>query len=778
MYYFQCNKLRDGEKYQFLRDAFRTYDSSTLVGLARLPAKFIVTTNYDRALFDAIAKAQATSPLDYVYGDPDFPGVIFEEQFHVARLHGCAERPRTIQLTSAHYEAIRNDNSYIDVLTHLFSRTNLLFLGFSFLDPAIQLVLETVNKRLGPRTDGRHVALLPSNASGDFLARLERLNVAKVFYESTPDHAALWAAINSFSAATQAAAKPKGSPAPLGQARRYLAACYARVQMKHSLRPLAKTVVEGIVSQLLQNAQEGMTKDVLAQLVRGILRLDNSSASDLCDSALDALQADNLCTVTQKPSKTWTWTGPRSADQAIDSSIAKVAMAVCNRYVVHEGGQATSDVRKCVDEVVWHLVLKRGWDLGAAYASGRPPEDIDVEAVVARAGPFLSWKVIEALARTFTNLFRQPTAEEERELTALGRVSFALELILNTPRDALFHKEALPERIYLDANVLMPALTLGHPFHDIYRSVIQRLMDAAAEAKSTVEIVATSGILNEVISHRTLAEAEVKSYGQDALRSIATEIGLFGSHNVNVFVGAYSALLRRDPSLKFGDFLAKHAPYTTETELASWLKQKRIAIVEDAKADQALRAKISYELQKAFADELERGKRNLLLIDHDAAQLALLERDKQEGRRSLLVSADKRLRFAIGASQYPALAETVVSHIGLTQMVDLLVGLPEDQHDLGRLIWSSKVSTDTQQLHLYLLNRASAEYDEAILMNMGDVVEQIAAEAAESARHKNISFDFHDFKGREALLQFMQGYEDQFFAALREKIEKRLGEAS
>ena len=48
------------------------------------------------------------------------------------------------------------------------------------------------------------------------------------------------------------------------------------------------------------------------------------------------------------------------------------------------------------------------------------------------------------------------------------------------------------------------------------------------------------------------------------------------------------------------------------------------------------------------------------------------------------------------------LAEGMVSHVGIVQLVDLLVGLKGDERVLGELLWSSKVSERSQRIRSYL----------------------------------------------------------------------------
>jgi len=51
-----------------------------------------------------------------------------------------------------------------------------------------------------------------------------------------------------------------------------------------------------------------------------------------------------------------------------------------------------------------------------------------------------------------------------------------------SPRQSLFKSHALPQRVYFDASVLLPAIVPGHPFNKLYRETVDRLIKAASQA--------------------------------------------------------------------------------------------------------------------------------------------------------------------------------------------------------------------------------------------------------------------------------------------------------
>src|SRR5690606_1411010 len=81
----------------------------------------------------------------------------FLDRQFLARVHGSVEYPEDMVICSRHYDELEKDNYYQDFLYDLFSRKQVLFIGFSFLDPAILSVLSLVKSRLGSLTEGDHM---------------------------------------------------------------------------------------------------------------------------------------------------------------------------------------------------------------------------------------------------------------------------------------------------------------------------------------------------------------------------------------------------------------------------------------------------------------------------------------------------------------------------------------------------------------------------------------------------------------------------------------------
>jgi predicted nucleic acid-binding protein len=778
-YFFLSKRVPDGERLAALVEHLSEYTAKQLLPLVQLPFHGFVTTNFDRCLLDAYANAHGKAALDFRHGDESFKQVLWCAEPFVARIHGGTELATSIVLTTTHFEALSKDSVYQDVLVNLFTRKNVLFVGCSFTDPAVRAVFEQINKQYGPTPPGLHMALIPDDVDHEFVSRLNRMNVDTIRYDPADHHRAVWDAITTYSTRDSAPASAsttseESSISPFAAAKRYLASCYARVRLSGRLHPLREAVVEGIVSSIIQShAPKGVSVKGVIDTIHRELGIHSDAARELVNAAIERLAADKLCRRHSEGGlRKVAWAGETDDVNKLDLALEILVTSALDRAVVQENLRPVRDLQQALRGFFREMVLQRGWDLGAAFASNRAPEEVDIGKLLYQSCAFLSHPEIDSLKRVCTHMLSLPTEAEAKVLAELGRASFALELAIQCPRNTLFHSVVLPQKVYLDANVLMPALTYGHPYHEVYRQTIDRLREATTQSVGVVQVVAYYGFLNEIVSHRRLAIQEVAEWGKDFREGIVKEAVYYGTTNMNVYVGAYANVAQVEKALEFPEFLSKYAPYTSEKELAQWLRQHGIIVQSDNQMRTSEYASVSLELQKAYSNDLAAGK-GIRLIEHDAVQISTLYSDQQLGLRSILVTADKRLREMVANGKYRHLVEHMQSTVGLAQMIDLLVGNPSEARGLTSLLWTTRSSTKTEEVRKYLVALALREYDEAMAMEMPAVVEQIAEDVVAEAGRVGLRLDTDNATERRKFLQFVGAFEDKFFEAIREQIGRR-----
>jgi hypothetical protein len=776
-YYQICRKIPEATRLLDLVAPLTTYDSKKIEPLAKLPFASIATTNFDRALFDAYAGANGRAAREVNLDDPTMKGAAFATEFYIARIHGRVEVPSSMRLSEGDMVGLGINVDYQNFLAHLFTRRQVLFIGFSFLDPAIKAVLAAVTARFGSFHGNEHVALVPKGDTSSLGTQLAKHSIKIVGYDAAQGHAELWGAI--------AALASKGSSVPLADghrdareqpfriAKKYLATAYARIRVGGQSGPLGKAVIEGVVSGMLRAAPSvGLTE---ADLVRDIgreLALDQQTSATLVSQSLFALGRDKIVQLVPGAAEA-RYVSKEANTGSYQSAIDRLVDGVVNRHLIREKSKDSVALRNFLERVFVALVLRRGWDLGAAFAARKVPEDIDVFSVLesVNEGRF-SNNALGSIASSVEDLLTRPDDTEAFLLAELGKLGFGLELLIESPHDALFIQRTIPERIYIDANVLMPAITPGHPHSEIFNQTITALQESANKAVANVAICVYEGFLNEIVSHRQLAIEIMRERNGEGALWAEREVGLLGSAGVNVYVGAYFNIRAGRTNLQFEEFLREFVPYTNEAQLRKYLLGRGFEIVAGGAKRKDLPA-ILHVLEKHYATRLEYRTKSAVVVGHDAQQLAILNYDLSVGRRAILVSADRSLRAALQQGEYSSLTNGIVSHLGLAQLVELLVGGVGASRGLSSLLWMSEVSGETERVRNHLINLALKEHDAALTMTINEVVDAIAEDAADELASRGLSVGTERKEQRVDVNQILERYEADFFRKMKEAMDRQ-----
>lgn len=767
-FYLLSNKTLEGDKAKTIRRLLNDYDASAIEDLAALPFKSCITTNFDRSFHDAFAMARKSAAIDFKLGDPSFREAAWETGPYVARIHGAVEHYKSLILAESQFHKLLNNDQYLDLLGEVFLRRNVLFIGFSFYDPAIKHVLTQLHQRYGSSADGRHLAVIPDNMSSEFLTRANRLNIEVITYSPDNNHEELWSAISRIRATPDA---PRADTGPFNATKKFLAACIARARTAEGDLALKDAILEGVVSAIIQSAApNAISHPDILEHIRLSLGLKESDSRPMVDRALSALADSDLILRQKGSTRTkFQWKGDIFADDSLQSSISSLTQSVVDRAKLQEKWEIGPDVKPRIDAFFQHLVERRGWDLGAAFAAGRPPDNVDMAATFEDCGFPMAAYDKERLTRVLSAVVERPTLEEAKVLSELGRMSFALEMAFRSPRSVLLRQAILPRRIYFDASVLLPAIVPGHPFQQTYIDAIERLKRASAAAASGLELSVCSVYLNEIITHKRNAEAMAREAGEEFVRMAHSDALYRGSANSNVFVGAFANMRLSHKNIEFCDFLAEHAPYKTEAQLETWLGKKGLRVVKGAKIGRY--AAIYSALETSNANSLTRGK-NPILIEHDAVQLAILDKEVAAKYRTIFITADRQLRDAASAANIPFASEAIMSHVGLVQFIDLMLGGVNEGVGLTQMLWSSRVSAQSTAVRSYFVSRALEEYDAGIAMAMPDLIDQHAFVADRELKRLGVNLESENPAQRVAALRVLGSLEANYFRAMNEAVER------
>jgi len=772
--YLMCRDMPESKKLLGLQEPLLHFDWARLSDLVKLPFRSVVTTNFDRLLFAAYAKGAGLAAREVNIDDPALSAAKFADDFFVARLHGRVELPTSMRLSREHFALLPTNESYVGFLEHLFTRRQVLFVGFSFLDPAIATILRSVRTSTMGMHGQEHWALVPKGIGSDFLSELERHSIRRIEYDPARNHEELWAGIEEFARNLERTSAPAGDvrDLPFATAKQYLATAYARSRLGKQREPLAQAMAEGVVSGIIARTPEGITEDGLINKVVRELTIQEDLARTLVARALANLARDGICVIRADDGEVRYF--PRgNVALAFDDAVSRLVDGVVQRYRLQEGGADSGEVRAYLAGLFGELLLQRGWELGAAYAGRRMPSDVDLSSVMDRVsangiGPSQFQKIERALK----DLLTKPDDEEAVLLADLGRTAFGLELLLEAPHDSLFLTRALPERLYFDANVILPAITAGHPLHELFGATLSALREAAGAAAVGPSLRIYDGFLNEIVSHRRIAiELMEADDGEGALwEERAT--GLFGAANVNVFIGAYFNSCLKNVGVDFRAFLRQVAPYESEQQLKIHLESMGFEVVQESRSEKLDSPGILHCLDKFYATKFEHQKKSPIVVRHDAIQLAILNADLASQRKSVFVSADRGIRFALEGGGYGSVANAVLTHLGLTQMVELLVGRLASPRGVAALLWMSPVSSDSERIRSYLVSLALREHNVAAAMYLPDVLSEIVEDAGFELDRKKLKLDTDSPADKAEISRVLERYETDFFRKMNVEVER------
>lgn len=783
--YKTCDSIPEGERWKGLAAPFRRTFSDEeidrLVPLVGLAFTALVTTNYDQSLHEACVRARLGWVTPVERGDESLKGASFKSDLFIARIHGRAEQPSGMIVDKQDYDNLDNDPTYLDFVLHLLKSRSCLFVGFSFVDPAINKILSLYETRFGPEFNALHTALIPSDAI-DLAARLGKVNIRTVTYDPSDGHVALWRALRDAYDSKKRIEHEYVGPVvsaigPQTSIHRYMAFAYAQIQSSPKRKSLIEMVQDGIVLAALTEAPENISAegDVVAA-VRSALGLSQAEAAEVVSESVARLERRNQAVRDEGAIGLGD-----PLPNPLNGDLERLATSVLDRMRVREQVKVSEDDQRAAEAILESVFMSRAWDLAAHYAGSSSGWGVDLANVISQlvASESRRRKLSSpsALERAVYSLITTPDGSESSLLVSVGRAAFGVQLVLATPRQALFRKYSLPERVYLDASVLMPAIVEGHPLRPVYVDSLRLLSEASEKAGIPLRVSVGNQFLNEIVSHRELAQQLVDELGLEDPEKLKQHISFYGATNTNVFVAAYASFTRTRNRTHFREFLRQIAPYGTELELSRHLRS--LAIETEPMDFETRNNYIFVEAYNQLYEGYEqisetKARKKKILIMHEGEQLAQLRVDQDKGIRSIFVTADNAFRRAIQRDvRLHRYLGSTVSQLGLASLVDVMVGLETDNRSLARLVWATQRSDEEQTIFEYLVRLGVQNYEEGMAMEMQQAAQFVAERAAHTAERQRVPLFGKDAEDVARTTEFLDRYEEMFFRHWREAIDRR-----
>jgi hypothetical protein len=776
----QCDNLPPADRFKALAQPFQDPepDPDPLLSLLRLPFDAVITTNFDRSLVEAYAKARGKAARTAGPSDTPLKECPYIAEFYIARIHGKVEHPPSMVLTSDAYTALEYDDSYIDFLNFAFTHRRCLFLGFSFVDPAISNVLTTIAKKsiVAAKT---HYALLPSSAPPELAQKLASVGVRVESYKDDNHHEILWDGIaRAASSAIESPVDPSNVSAAYNRTKHLVAISYAVAQLSvDDGTALSDLVLQGVVLSSIEKCESTLPE--IAKALRAVVPMESAEAEALTARLLEVLESRGVAIQIGGTEPLW----KASSAQAPPTDPIDVLLASFeNRLLVRESIELKPEHRKGVAATIRSVLVERAWELAQEFmtpAASAEKEDrayLDHLASAVKINlPTVPGDRREAVVRTLINLLTEPNPDQEAVLADLIRLAFGVQVVTTTGRSALY-KLVLPEKLYLDSNILMPLVIEGHPNSHGLQGSLRKLR----QSSKSLSILIPDVFLNEVISHRGLAIQEFRDLGLEKPAESEQYSDYFGPTGTNAFIAGYLNRSEKLLDITFGEWLEKVAPYRTEAELEKWLRHREFVVINTSPrsaAEHKALGEMELSLDKGY-DQLESRsapgirRKPEILKDHEARVLTKLKDDIESSHRSYLVTDDKKLRAAVQMGQNWEIEENVISHLSLIQLIDLTVGNRVDANVLNSIVWSMRIVDDKMFLRHYLISRIEKHYDAAMLISMPKMLDSFVDKAAKEAKQEGVEIRPTRDTNAGRTTRFVRRIEREFYEEMAKEVKK------
>ena len=162
----------------------------------KLQPSLIITTNYDMLLEDTYAEKYLQAPPHLTYKDsPKIQRLmqshrLWQDRPSIFKIHGSATDASDAILSEKDYrDLLYREPGYRLVLSAVFVTKVVLMLGFSFDDPELRLMLESVRDSLKYRSSPDYIVLpRKKNRTVELKRWREDYGLQAIEYDASPDH--------------------------------------------------------------------------------------------------------------------------------------------------------------------------------------------------------------------------------------------------------------------------------------------------------------------------------------------------------------------------------------------------------------------------------------------------------------------------------------------------------------------------------------------------------------------------------------------------------------
>lgn len=451
--------------------------NNNLKSLSNLRIEQFITTNYDQTFEDLWSLSKKISIPSLCNAKEDFLAAhrfVASNKPFVIHIHGTIIKPTSIVLCRSHYDKLKNIESYFHFLKHLLMTQSILFMGFSFDDPALKAFIEYTRDNLQLICERPSFALI-SQDDKELNTFLQKAGITPVYFKKNNDYAGLWKLIGWLASQLKKSETPEEPPIDSNdeilKLKHNLASVYTHFKIKRSYHNIYASILTGIVhfmgNTLCKQGVKPKEENII-QSISAFLHISDKEAAIIVRQSLDSL------IINEQALRENDYYSFVEIDDSIDNDLDILVKAVKERCKLRYS-HGLSIPEEEIRNFIYNALVTDGVRLAHSILTEYPIPESSLGDILERNVTSLigtTTKEKNLLLKAVWSLFQSPNKREAEILGTISRIAFLTDLSLHSPDLKSLGFKKFMQHLYLDASILMPAICPYHPRVNYYSSSV------------------------------------------------------------------------------------------------------------------------------------------------------------------------------------------------------------------------------------------------------------------------------------------------------------------
>jgi hypothetical protein len=630
-----------GDINKLVVDIIKSYDCnlSEISVLAHLPFYKFITTNYDQLLQQVIASQKQKHIDSYLNTQEDgYEEFTKQKELSVLHLHGSVISPNSIVLDDLSYHKLTNQERYKVLLRSLFINKPFVFIGTSFDDYPIVAFLEYCRKYLSFYIQNKSYAFV-CDIPDSVAKMLKESNITPINFDTYEN---LWKALNrlvfsedKYNEAHSKTLKRKRSTFSTEQYKYKLSITYSAIALRKM--GLVAEARDRIISSIIYNTivgrgDYGASLSDLILVIEKAFIVNKEASKKLTVQALDILKSQNI--IKEKVGQLWVAIN-KEIENSLEKRLRDFVREIKNIYEEINLGNKLNITDERLQEFIIFAVdnnasilanpdeLKSGF-----YNMGDLLQDFLTEE---------EFCYIDQIEEGIRLGIKYSLSEESAKcLMNMALAAYSYQLAFYDPLNLFLPSIDKIDKVLLDCNVILPAMSKHHPEYSLNMSIIKRLKTRG------IEIYITEGVIEEILGHLNISMQRYQEVKDDT--SFANSVYINSRRDMNVFQLAYGMYKVEPENAKrtFYEFINKELKWKDANSLKNYLREElKFNILSSERSEKSLLT-IKHKVEKYFKNNFpdDRKLKYSTLLNHDAELLYELLSEKH---KFFLLSYDNKI---------------------------------------------------------------------------------------------------------------------------------------